>query len=783
MVQDPRSKEQKTLSRDLEPRGTGRDDADDDNGDSGGGSSIRRVATIDDQPVFARDGESTQDAVRRFRREERSGELQTQTREFGAPDMAGEASKDLESQTPTRTPTPSQTDLSQGLEQDVLLRRAQQQTLRAQSELQPAQAQTLSQRVAQLTGSDTAAAAVRNIDFLSQAPEIPDDTAGFEEALEQVPSFEEQKNRLEEELGQSITDERARNILDERRRQQRREAQRAVATEVGGGLARTAAEPVLLATSSEFRRARARQTRDVLQRAVDISPPEDLRTPAERAAFLAPQIAAEAGVAPGLRGASAATDIARIQRRNAGFLVRSARTEGRILGARIRRLLPGEPDVETRSGRILGTTDPDGQTRLPVSPNDVQGEIRPTPFDIGTGRPLPFTRTTRQALEDPSSTKITRTTPATRQTTRRSTGETSADVEVRLPGTDSQTPRLRGGVPTRPRPQQTLGRGERRFVLTPSGRVRRVEAEFLQDVLSEPGFEALTTRRGLRTPRGAGRRIQEEFQTTLRGLEQSRGGRARLRRPTRRNEGVLTQPLIDFDLRRTRRRGVEIDPDTARTPVPPKRSRLQSPFGLFSVQSQTLDEGLEQNLSSVEDVETPGVREDLETASIIDVDVAQTTDTTQQQRQRGQPTTSLRGLRRLRSRRTRNRGRLRPIPTPKKNEDGELDVEGLPKRAEVLVKRRGEFQRLNTGGSLNTEQAISAGFQAVDNTAARTFKLVKSDRAPSRQRFGEFNAAALRRSKSEPNSIVERTEFAIDTPGEKQEITPTTGLSGGSINL
>lgn len=104
------------------------------------------------------------------------------------------------------------------------------------------------------------------------------------------------------------------------------------------------------------------------------------------------------------------------------------------------------------------------------------------------------------------------------------------------------------------------------------------------------------------------------------------------------------------------------------------------------------------------------------------------------------------------------------------------DSDGKPSRVDVFVKRKGRFEKVNTGGSLSFDEGKSLGAKVVSNTPARTFKVEPS----TSMRRGEFrgdtgffseNRDRFRESKSEPGALVEKSEFAIDSPGELRGIT------------
>lgn len=89
----------------------------------------------------------------------------------------------------------------------------------------------------------------------------------------------------------------------------------------------------------------------------------------------------------------------------------------------------------------------------------------------------------------------------------------------------------------------------------------------------------------------------------------------------------------------------------------------------------------------------------------------------------------------------------------------------------VFGKRFGKFFKL-TPKPLTKETALALGAKWADITAGRTFKLMPSlePAAGEKKLFNWFNFSKM--FKAKPNlTFVERTAYAISTPGEKREIT------------
>jgi len=117
-------------------------------------------------------------------------------------------------------------------------------------------------------------------------------------------------------------------------------------------------------------------------------------------------------------------------------------------------------------------------------------------------------------------------------------------------------------------------------------------------------------------------------------------------------------------------------------------------------------------------------------------------------------------------------------PTPDNRQGKLFDVE---------VRRQGQFRTFTTQG-LRLDQAVQLGESVADTTAARSFKIV--DRGTGQPISGDTRAQAerlltpgrYREAKADKNIFVERSRFAINTPGEKGEIKPKRGVFGDTTN-
>ena len=89
---------------------------------------------------------------------------------------------------------------------------------------------------------------------------------------------------------------------------------------------------------------------------------------------------------------------------------------------------------------------------------------------------------------------------------------------------------------------------------------------------------------------------------------------------------------------------------------------------------------------------------------------------------------------------------------------------------DVLVKRKGGFTKANKI-LLEEGSAYALGQAITEGTAARSFIVVKSQRKGRTQKLNLPGFSPDRYYSSKSNAIVERSKFAINTPGELREIT------------
>ena len=114
------------------------------------------------------------------------------------------------------------------------------------------------------------------------------------------------------------------------------------------------------------------------------------------------------------------------------------------------------------------------------------------------------------------------------------------------------------------------------------------------------------------------------------------------------------------------------------------------------------------------------------------------------------------------------------IPLPKKQT---LSFESIARRKgpfNVVARVRGKVKRINRF-PLNGRDALAFGGNRVDNRAIRSFGIVKGKGRVKKIRVPPFNKKKFRKptgnSKIQRFFIVEKVKFAIDTIGEKREIT------------
>lgn len=114
--------------------------------------------------------------------------------------------------------------------------------------------------------------------------------------------------------------------------------------------------------------------------------------------------------------------------------------------------------------------------------------------------------------------------------------------------------------------------------------------------------------------------------------------------------------------------------------------------------------------------------------------------------------------------------------TPQRSTQSLFDVE---------VRREGQFRTFNTQG-LRLEEAVKFAESVADSTAARSFKIIERDTkqpisGPTRAQAQRLlTTGRYRESKRDKNVFVERSEFAINTGGEKIEIKPKRGVFGST---
>ena len=331
-------------------------------------------------------------------------------------------------------------------------------------------------------------------------------------------------------------------------------------------------------------------------------------------------------------------------------------------------------------------------------------------------------------------------------------------------------------------------------------RIRRAREQQMQKQGS--GFQtdltSLRTREARESP--SIRNVVEDTTTSSRGLGLGKRGQAQLTRPQSRFD-LDTRTNVDIGgVRRTRSvRGRSVFPEPDSQGLSRQLDRLATRrltsnrftprgFSLFDTDTSTSLEGLQSqdSLQSFEPI--TGLREELS----FDTEQSQRVGSIQRQGQRQrQDVDSLFGrttggrqrsssLGRFSSRGRSSRRRVRKPrkrgglsfepPSPRTSGD-----EGKPSQADVFVKRRGNFEKVNDGW-LTFEEAQDKGAKIVSNTPARTFK-VKSSKQMRRGRFegtpGFFkdNKHKFRKSKNHSFGKVEKAEFAIETPGEIEGIT------------
>lgn len=120
-----------------------------------------------------------------------------------------------------------------------------------------------------------------------------------------------------------------------------------------------------------------------------------------------------------------------------------------------------------------------------------------------------------------------------------------------------------------------------------------------------------------------------------------------------------------------------------------------------------------------------------------------------------------------------------PVRTPKpRREESKPGV-----KFDVEVRRGGVFKRFSLQG-LRLEQAATLAQQAVETTAARSFRIFEAgtEKPIAGEALGKFEKllrpGRFRRSKKDKDVFVEKSKFAINTAGEKIEISPKRGVFG-----
>ena len=126
--------------------------------------------------------------------------------------------------------------------------------------------------------------------------------------------------------------------------------------------------------------------------------------------------------------------------------------------------------------------------------------------------------------------------------------------------------------------------------------------------------------------------------------------------------------------------------------------------------------------------------------------------------------------------RPRVKAKLRPIiiPIPAPQLVSIQTIASLKGPFNIVARRRGKIVKLNRF-PLTGSQALALGGFKVDNAAIRSFAIVKTTGKTRTIKVPRFNAKKFRRpvgnTKLQKFFLVEKTKFAIDTRGEKREIT------------
>jgi len=110
------------------------------------------------------------------------------------------------------------------------------------------------------------------------------------------------------------------------------------------------------------------------------------------------------------------------------------------------------------------------------------------------------------------------------------------------------------------------------------------------------------------------------------------------------------------------------------------------------------------------------------------------------------------------------------IPKIPKIKFPKKETAGRKERYNILVRRKGKFQRIGEAKSIKS--AFRRGAFAVDVSAAASFKIQPIGSSKRiRNPFSYLSAKRFTTAKREPGVFVERSKFRISTPGERGEIT------------
>jgi len=531
-------------------------------------------------------------------------------------------------------------------------------------------------------------------------------------------------------------------------------------------------------------------------------------------------VAAEAATIPAsVAGTSLASRVIRSQRRLPKFLdaedtvarqtftardqtpiIRDPTTGQTVLDRRVPERLDFRVDLE------------DGQPRASVAGDITVDEPRTNLVDPDTGRVIPLGKRGplgSRLVSQRNDFLEARTTTDTRLDPGRATDE--------LVGSQKGTPvDLEGDVRTVQELQRELVPDEQsidglrtseEFVVQNrvTGRNRVVGGDEVVDLLDSGRFVLLDRKLTLREKRRVKEaRLQQSrrkqpvlgLQTSLNAFGSKRGQFRipvpQIQRPRRRGQGTRDVRGPTGTLRRATPDIDDVDAFTPRNGFGVRAPRLK-PFGAgLALQEQNvLLEPFTTKTPSRTQVSTfTALDEEAEFTPVFDEETVQAQatsfDTIQDTRQKtftplDQPTRlDTRSITRPKKRSKKKRSRKPKkkggagLPTPG------IDIDtgtsgGKPSRADVFVKRRGRFKKINQGW-LTFDEAQDLGAKTVSETPSRTFKI---ERSTSRRRgefkgdpdFFEENKDEFRKSKSDKFGLVEKTEFAIDSEGELEGIT------------